>query len=173
MSEPESYFPLMPFPLRRLFCSLLVSIALHAALAMLATTAIRPRPQPRIDVLLPPKPVLPADGLLKNTQADAAGDTAALPVPAAGRNQILAQTQQQRLVEHVYYPPEAVSQGLEGEVRLLLLLDGKGRLREARVASSSGHQLLDQAALAAAQAAGVFPGAGSELLLPVVFRLSD
>ena len=31
----------------------------------------------------------------------------------------------------------------------------------------------DQAALAAAQAAGGFPGAGSELLLPVVFRLSD
>jgi protein TonB len=62
---------------------------------------------------------------------------------------------------------------MEGEVRLLLLMDDKGALLDVRVASSSGHALLDQAAMAAARAAGTFAGAGRELILPVVFRLSD
>ena len=62
---------------------------------------------------------------------------------------------------------------MEGEVRLLLLLDDSGRLLDARVASSSSHALLDQAAVEAAHATGRFAGAGRELILPVVFRLSD
>ena len=68
----------------------------------------------------------------------------------------------------MYYPPEAIAQGLEGEVRLLLRLAEDGRLLAVSVAASSGFP----AALEAAHAMGRIPEAGvRELLLPVVFRL--
>ncbi|KAB2938107.1 MAG: energy transducer TonB [Rhodocyclaceae bacterium] len=72
----------------------------------------------------------------------------------------------------MFYPPEAVSRGLEGEVRVLLTLDAEGGIMDAQVAAGSGHRLLDIAAVQAALAMGSLPGAGvRELILPVVFRL--
>jgi protein TonB len=79
---------------------------------------------------------------------------------------------QRKLHAHLFYPPEAVAGGLEGEARLLLTLDDQGRILEAEIARSSGHALLDRAALEAARAAQRLPGVGArELILPVVFRL--
>ena len=44
--------------------------------------------------------------------------------------------------------------------------------RDAQVAASSGHKLLDEAAVKAAMAMGRLPETGArEVLLPVVFRL--
>lgn len=82
------------------------------------------------------------------------------------------QKAQRKLSRHMYYPAEAIDQGLEGEVRLLLRLSEDGRVLSVSVAASSGFPILDQAALAAARAMGKIPDVGmKELLLPVVFRL--
>lgn len=75
------------------------------------------------------------------------------------------------LSKHLFYPPPAVSQGLEGEVVLLLTLDTAGRIRALEIAKSSGHALLDQAALDAARHIGALPGNPRQTLLPVTFRL--
>ncbi len=82
------------------------------------------------------------------------------------------QKAQRKLSRHMYYPPEAIDQGWEGEVRLLLRLTEEGRILSVSVAASSGFPVLDQAALAAARAMGQIPEVGvKELLLPVIFRL--
>lgn len=60
------------------------------------------------------------------------------------------------------YPAEARAQRLQGEVRLLVALLPDGRLQQVSILSSSGHRLLDQAALQSvreAQPYGHFPAA--------------
>lgn len=44
------------------------------------------------------------------------------------------------------YPPTAIRAGQEGETRLRVCLDAKGRVLSSQTASSSGYDLLDQAA---------------------------
>ncbi|MFZ5508967.1 MAG: energy transducer TonB [Pseudomonadota bacterium] len=79
---------------------------------------------------------------------------------------------QKILADRLLYPQEAVDQGLEGEAILLLHLDGQGNIVRVEVASSSGHPILDRAALAAARHIGSLPGlAGTQTLLPVRFQL--
>jgi protein TonB len=78
---------------------------------------------------------------------------------------------QAALSKHLFYPPAAVEQGLEGDVVLLLALDENGRILTAEIATSSGHALLDQAALDAARQIGALPGNPRQTLLPVSFRL--
>lgn len=78
---------------------------------------------------------------------------------------------QASLNRHLYYPPEAVAQGMEGEVILLLTLDETGQLAAVDIARSSGHVLLDQAALDAARRIGRLPGSRRQMLFPVSFRL--
>ena len=82
------------------------------------------------------------------------------------------QAAQRKLSQHLFYPPEAVARGIEGEVRLILKLSASGAVEEVDVAASSGHKILDNAAIKAAYAMGQLTGATSrELILPVVFRL--
>jgi periplasmic protein TonB len=78
-----------------------------------------------------------------------------------------------RLSETLLYPPEAVRQGLEGEVVVLLELGEDGRIMQAAVASGSGYALLDEAALRAVQQlGGLGPSlANKAILLPVRFRI--
>ena len=164
----------MRFLPRRLFWPLVVSIVLHASIGVVASLKKTSGPAPRIEVRLPSMPEMPADRLLKNTYRNTQGERASAATQSVSAHRMEhAEAQRQRLAAHVFYPPQAVEQGLEGEVRLLLRLDAKGRLLEARVASSSGHQLLDDAAVAAAYATGAFPGGDAEMILPVVFRLSE
>lgn len=75
------------------------------------------------------------------------------------------------LSKHLFYPAAAVTQGLEGEVVLLLTLDGTGHILAAEIAKSSGHRMLDEAALDAARHIGALPGNPRQTLLPVTFRL--
>jgi protein TonB len=78
----------------------------------------------------------------------------------------------QQLSRELFYPPEAVERGLEGEALVLLFLDASGNAIAARLESSSGHALLDDAAVKAARAVRALPGtAPREALLPVRFRL--
>lgn len=115
--------------------------------------------------------------LLKDTLTEDAAESAenpkppeaSLPSPAIPRAKAAAQ---RKLVEHLFYPQEAIDRRLEGEVRLLLVFDAGGRVVSAQVVASSGHALLDGAAIEAALAMGRLPGVGAgEMILPVVFRL--
>lgn len=72
----------------------------------------------------------------------------------------------------LFYPADAIAQGLEGEVLVLMFLDESGRVSAARVEESSGQRLLDDAALRAVRALHSLPAAAPrETLLPVRFRL--
>lgn len=78
--------------------------------------------------------------------------------------------QQQR--EGAFYPPEAIARGLEGETLVLMILAAEGHVVAARIEQSSGHRLLDEAALRAVRALRSLPAeAPREALLPVRFRL--
>lgn len=163
-------------PSRRLLLAYVASISLHATLlggGMLFTPAPPDVTPAMIEATLHRPP--PAEPVLKDTLADAAKpaktDTAAAAARGAAPRKSVV-TARRKLAEHVYYPPEAIRLGLEGEVRLLLTLATDGTITDASLAASSGHELLDQAALRAARAMGRLIGADRrELLLPVVFRL--
>lgn len=78
-----------------------------------------------------------------------------------------------RLSQSLFYPPEALAQGLEGEVVLLLETGEGGRIETASVAGSSGHDILDEAALRAVRRMGSLgpAAAGKAILFPVRFRI--
>lgn len=179
-------------PSRRLMACLAGSVLLHASsIALLAGewhgTMRRPAVAPPLQVRFQePPPVAAAvphiDRLIKDTLSDSPAPPAAGAAPprvslagaARARTSAAARERaaQRKLAEHLFYPPEAVAAGIEGEVRLLLTLDPAGNVVEAVVASGSGHPVLDRAALGAAYAIRRLPGAGvRELILPVVFRL--
>jgi protein TonB len=189
----SSCFPSLPW-------AVLASVVLHGLLLipqsfwpLFQLPPTRLQPPARLEARLSPLPVAEAAPLLKNTllAAAVAAPAAASVAPAASavskaastvasppraarkaRGEHGVQIAQRKLAQHMYYPPEAIAQGLEGEVRLLLRLAEDGRLLAVSVAASSGFPLLDRAALEAAHAMGRIPEAGvRELLLPVVFRL--
>ena len=179
----------------RLLLALAVSIALHASLlvphlfashpAAPQRVALRAQLRPPPEPLTPPaEQAVPAEPLLKNTlvehdappaekpPAPAVAAKPSVPVKAnreATRREV--SRAQRKLSQHLFYPPEALARGLEGEVRLLVRLTPDGRVDEVSVAASSGHAILDNAAIKAAYAMGALPGAPRELILPVVFQL--
>ncbi len=72
----------------------------------------------------------------------------------------------------LFYPEEAIRQGLQGEAVVLLILDDSGNAVAARLEQSSGHRILDDAALRAARSLRTLSAdAPRETLLPVRFRL--
>ncbi|MEZ5613791.1 MAG: TonB family protein [Rhodocyclaceae bacterium] len=172
----------MSNPARRLQLALALSLALHLALLGLGPPAgkVSPRSTALRARLLPPATVQPVGPLLKDTLAEEKATPQASPPkprpemansrrPAPRTPEAAAQ---RKLSEVLFYPPEAVARGLEGEVRLLLTLDESGRILDAVVAAGSGHAILDAAALRAVRAMGSLPQAeGQEVILPVVFRL--
>ncbi len=172
--------------LPRLIPALALSLALHASLLLPDAPGAPPaRPVLEASLRLPARQ-LPArdEALLKNTLTTNRERPAVRTPPPAPP---LAQAQQARakkvprreveaaqrkLSQHLYYPPEAVARGIEGEVRLILTLTDDGRIAEVSLAASSGHAILDQAALRAAYAMGKVTWAHSrEIVLPVIFRL--
>ena len=170
----------------RLIFALALSLALHGGLVvpdLVKRLAVAP-PRPALQAVLrlPPKPETPppAEPLLKNT-IDAEETPPAVkpppPLPAAPQAKARAvkrevQVAQRKLSQHLFYPPEAIARGIEGEVRLIVKLSADGAVENVSVAASSGHPLLDNAAIKAAYAMGRLTGASSrELILPVVFRL--
>ena len=58
---------------------------------------------------------------------------------------------------HKRYPPRASDRRLAGEAVVALTLDRRGRLRRVELIQSSGHPLLDEAAIDAVQRADPFP----------------
>jgi len=167
----------------RLILALALSLALHGAVLLpelLKRLPVAP-PRPALQALLrlPPSPERPAEPLLKNT-LDPEEETPEIKKPPPPTPPQLSKTPakrevkaaQRKLSEHLYYPPEAIARGLEGEVRLILKLSADGAVEDVNIAASSGHRVLDNAAIKAAYAMGKLTGATSrELILPVIFRL--
>lgn len=169
----------------RLIIALALSLALHGVLfvpdILERRTVARPRPALEAMLRLPPE-VAPAEPLLKNTlDAEATPATQVAPVEPVPvkptpttRKTVQRETRlaQRKLSEHLFYPPEAIAQGIEGEVRLILRLGVNGEVEDISVAASSGHAILDKAAIKAAYAMGRLTGVTSrELILPVIFQL--
>jgi len=78
----------------------------------------------------------------------------------------------EQIARELYYPPEAIERGLEGEALVLLFLDESGNAIAARIEASSGHALLDAAAVRAARTLRAMPASTPrEAVLPVRFRL--
>ena len=182
---------------RKLFAWMLAASAGLHALGILAAERWLKPPAPyqalpvleaRIEIAAArdPEAPRPAPRLLKNTLETARSRPAAARAsrPASGaasaalaRAEPMPEAQLgetlKRLSDTLLYPPQAVQQGLEGEVVVLLELGEGGRILDASVASGSGHAILDDAALRAARRlGGLSPAlAGKALLLPVRFRL--
>lgn len=155
--------------------ALLLSLLLHAALIIAPSwQAVRlpPIPEASIDArLIPQTPDLaPADSV--STEPVETAQSVPSPVKSPQNLQGSALRRAQALLtEHLYYPRDAIERGLEGEVILLLQLSENGRVISASIARSSGHVLLDQAALEAARRIGALPGSPRQSLFPVNFRL--
>lgn len=77
------------------------------------------------------------------------------------------------------YPPLARRRGLEGTVQLDVLVNSRGGVHEVRLAGTSGHDLLDRAAMAAVQTWLFQPGKRGEqsidmwVRVPIRFALHD
>jgi protein TonB len=168
--------------------ALALSLALHGSL-LLPEVRRRPPAAPLPAALqavlrLPPvAEAAPAEALLKNTldtedAPEAVKTLTRPPVPekpsAKLRPNIKREVQvaQKKISKNVFYPSEAIARGIEGEVRLIITLTDDGRIADVNIAASSGHPILDNAAIKAAYATGKLSGATSrELILPVIFRL--
>ena len=181
--------------------ALAVSLLLHAGLiafgARLATLlppTARPAAAPMKVRLAEPPPVPVTQPTLLMAQ-----DTALAARPAAGRVaepvanrltrppapeeraaapagvQVLigeaARKAAEQITRELFYPLEAIDRGLEGETLVLLFLDASGNAVAARIEASSGHALLDEAAVRAARTLRALPAsAPREALVPVRFR---
>lgn len=174
----------------RLFLCLLASLLLHGMLLMArAPASARPNEPPsRLEVKLSPlrnsdkEPPQP-DALASLPRPDdsepgpAAAPAKATAISAKTRApSVIPETAvirqaRRKLMEQLLYPPQAIAQELEGEVVLLLSLDAGGRVTSASVARTSGHALLDAAALNAVRALGPLRPSAREILLPVEFSL--
>ena len=178
-----------------LFLSLALSLALHGAiladLPRQDTPASPPAARPALNATLAPPPA-PLTPPLPELQLDkpAPAPPEPAPVPPRKERQLLkapaggppltepplareARRQLARLAARDdFYPLEAIRQGLEGEAWVQIFLDPDGHVIAARIDRSSGHALLDQAALKAARALRSLPADGlEEAVLPVRFRL--
>ena len=185
----------MPNFTARLGWTLALSILLHAAaiegITRLASSvkrespesalAVRLRELPKPAAQLPalPTPIAPRLVLPKESppHASAAPPTRpAAPSPRDDKPRSLAgeaaRSAHTQISRALLYPREAIEQGLEGEATVLLFLDETGNAIAARLEASSGHLLLDDAAVRAARTLRGLPGAAPrEALLPVRFRL--
>jgi protein TonB len=172
----------------RLILAFALSLALHGSLllpGLLKRLPVAP-PRPALQAILrlPPVPQpapLPTEPLLKDTiAAETPEETTPLekpaPTPAKPSNKDTlkrdVQIARKKLSKTQFYPPEAIAQNIEGDVRLIIKIADDGKIDNVSIASSSGHAILDNAAIKTAYAMGALPGVSSrELILPVIFRL--
>jgi periplasmic protein TonB len=170
----------------RLLLTLTLSVLLHL-LPLLPFTPPPPAPSAPPTPLQaelrqaqrPPQPLLKMDPVKPQEPAAEAENhrppshpqkTAA--APAKTWTQAIRHHLEKLQKEGNFYPAEAISQGLEGQVLILLIIDEGGNVVAARIEQSSGYQLLDNAALRAVRSIRSLPAdAPKETLLPVRFSL--
>lgn len=168
----------------RLLPALACSLLLHALL--LLPGVLKPpapaRNMPPLEALLLPPPAAgqppmllpepskPAQAAPRRPQPERSSP-AKMPAPggwvAEARRQLRDLDKRGEL-----YPRAAIAQGLEGEALVLFVLDETGTVVAARIEQSSGHRILDDAALRAIRSLRSLPAeAPREATLPVRFRL--
>ena len=169
----------------RLFAALALSTLLHLLAvvpALLPQAASSPPPPPIQAELRPPPPVAPTPPppLSLPEPPPKAAAPASKPPPAAQRPPTAPKTWTQAVREQLqkldaagqFYPAEAIAQGLEGEVLVLLVIDENGQVVATRLEQGSGHGILDAAALRAARSLKSLPAdAPRQTVLPIRFRL--
>jgi len=167
--------------------ALVISIALHALLIAAPAGRGKSQPQTLLKVSLRESPALPApqvpaaelpklqlpEKMPRKSAARPAPEPVARPTaPMAVLSGQAARVAGDQLARELLYPIEAVERGLQGEALVLLFLDESGNVIAARLEASSGHALLDDAAVHAARTLRSLPdSAPREALLPVRFRL--
>jgi protein TonB len=129
-------------------------------------------PEPQYPAPQLPKPILPE----KKPPRPAAGPSLEPVSRQTATLQRLsgpaARIAGEQMARELLYPVEAIERGLQGEALVLLFLDESGNAVAARLEESSGHALLDNAAVRAARTLRALPSsAPREALLPVRFRL--
>ena len=197
---PSDTYNERPFLAPALAISLALHAAL-VSIGLPEITGLRaPKPRPELVVHLPARDeaaAAPRLTLPPETQPNASASpplAAAKPRPAAARVAIpqprsrepqrragdaiprldgeAALRAAEQLARDLPYPPEAIERGLQGEALVLIFLDGSGNAMAARLEASSGHAILDEAAVRAARQLRALPdSAPREALLPVRFRL--
>jgi protein TonB len=180
----------MPRNSHRLLLALGASLLLHF-LSFAVNLEHAPAPQPPAPLAArlqpPPTPPAPPPLSLPEQPTPAASSPKPRPVkapprasPPAERLPVTATTWTQSVRQQFerqeergqFYPAEAIAQGLEGEVLVLIIIDTAGNVTAARVEQGSGHRILDDAALRAVRALRSLPAdAPRDALLPVRFRL--
>ena len=116
---------------------------------------------PAVEPAAPVPPVLPAPAPLE-------------PAPSAELLSGYTKTLSDALARYKEYPRIAELRGWEGSVTMRLRLAPSGRLVDAQLHTSSGHEVLDKQAIAMASKAAQLPAPPegvSSVLVPVVFRL--
>jgi protein TonB len=179
VAAPESVAPTAPLPAKRMQ----PERRRHEPVP-LARRSEPPAPSPasnveegRVLAAVPetsPSPTLPAGPAAPPLAAQ-------VPAPRASFSDLLAgygQTISLVLARYTDYPRVAQMQGWQGAVTMRLRVAPSGRLLDAEVQTSSGHEVLDRQALAMAARAERFPAPPEGLrdrevavLVPVVFRL--
>ncbi len=116
-------------------------------------------PRPARSMVPPAPPPAPAPAPARHT--------APTPLPQRDLEAIYDRLAQDDLL----YPEEAAKRGLGGEVLLVVDLGADGRVLDASVATSSGHRILDDAAVRAVRRLGVLGAAhaGKSFLLTIRF----
>ena len=168
--------------------SLALSLVLHAAVIAAGAQILAPMPRSVLPASaeltvwlreLParlelPAPVQPPLRLPERSSRHASAGPAVITksTPTVQLGGEAAAVVAEQLQRELPYPPEAIERGLQGEALVLLFLDAAGNAIAARIESSSGHGILDEAALRAVRSLRSLPaGAPREVLLPVRFRL--
>lgn len=152
-----------------------------------ASPSRRNEPQPfqqpaRPDTEMALPAVTSAAAALAAPAAHSTGAAAAPPNPPTSGSDRHAQVRaslDEAFAAHFHYPMLARRKGWEGEVTIGLRVETDGRLTGIHLLGSSGHRILDNAAIDSLLRAralppqGGLPGAGLDLVLPVHYRLLD
>jgi protein TonB len=162
----------------RLIIAFTLSLVLHGGLFLTGAPGAPAAPRLadlRVSLRLPPDfarlPEPPvAESLLKNTLEDEASEEPVsppfppparearkTPVPSAAGQRAM-EAVRKKLSEYVFYPEQARRLGIEGTVTLFVELADDGHVEDVRIVESSGHAILDNAAVRGFYAVGRFPG---------------
>jgi protein TonB len=110
-------------------------------------------------------------------QGGAAGSPLALATPGSGGRGVPAEygpylrAFRQRVLESLIYPLAARRQGIGGTVELHVWLEHTGRVRDVKIARSSSHEMLDDAAVQTIRRLGPVPFPDSLPRRPLLIRL--
>jgi protein TonB len=116
--------------------------------------ALPKQPDPLDPVIVPPetpaekKPPQPANDSVAKTQGAPGGSRLPLGTPSLGGTVGSRNGVKMIGAARLEYPREAVIRGIEGRVVLFLRISTEGKVTEARIETSSGYRILDDAALA-------------------------